>query len=353
MSASKVIECTNFANKIARKVYEDVKTRINHEISENQRANLGAMCAYGNELIINETQNVYKKCKNKGIAFPVSISLNNCVGNYVTEGDVNDVISNGAVNNVTEGDVILKGDVISKGDVVKVELGVAIDGYIGIVGETFVAGGGLEKELEFLDELSKEIVLRAGDTNDMFRMFIESECTKNNMYPIENCTSYQQFENHLQTDESKYIILNYRKYWDEDDNLVSEENICYELEENEVYTINITCALSDGALSDDQNNLKYKEPIEPRLFRFNETNYQLKLNSSRLFLNEVKSKHRHYAFNITEFLKNPKMKVGMKECFGNGILDAFPILYVTDQNNAPVQIIHKKFTVIVKAPRKA
>jgi methionine aminopeptidase len=329
MSASKVIECTNFANKIARKVYEDVKTRINHEISENQRANLGAMCAYGNELILNETQNVYKKCKNKGIAFPVSISLNNCVGNYVTD-----------VNNVN--------DVILKGDVVKVELGVAIDGYIGIVGETFVAGGGLEKELEFLDELSKEIVLRAGDTNDMFRMFIESECTKNNMYPIENCTSYQQFENHLQTDESKYIILNYRKYWDEDDNLVSEENICYELEENEVYTINITCALSD-----DQNNLKYKEPIEPRLFRFNETNYQLKLNSSRVFLNEVKSKHRNYAFNITEYSKNPKMKVGMKECFGNGILDAFPILYVTDQNNAPVQIIHKKFTVVVKAPRKA
>jgi methionine aminopeptidase len=347
MSANKIIECTNFANKIARNVYEDIKSRINEQISENQRVNLGAMCLYGNELIMKETQNVYKKCKNKGIAFPVSISLNNCVGNYVNDvngvNDVNDVNGVNDVNDVNEH----TGDVIVKGDVVKVELGVAIDGYIGIVGETFVAGGGLEKELGFLDELSKEIVLRAGDTNDMFRMFIESECTKNNMYPIENCTSYQHYENHLKTDGSKYMILNYRKYWDEDDNLVSEENFCYEFEENEVYTINLTFALSD------QQNLKYKEPIEPRLFRFNETNYGLKLNSSRLFLNEVKAKHRNYVFNITEFLKNPKMKVGMRECFGNGILDSFPILYATETNNNPVQIIHKKFTVIVKSQRKA
>jgi methionine aminopeptidase len=329
MSASKTIECTNFATKIAKKVYEMIKTRIEDQILANECVSIASICQYGNEKIIEETQNVYKKCKNKGVAFPVSISLNNCVGNYVND-----------VNNQNEH----KGDVIKKGDVVKVELGVAIDGYIGIVGETFMVGGGLEKELEFLDELSSEIVLRAGDTNDTFRMFIESECTKNNMYPIENCTSYQQFENHLQTAESKYMILNYRKYWDEDDNLVSEENLCFEFEENEVYTINLTCALSETY------DLKYKEPIEPRLFRFNETNYGLKLNSSRVFLNEVKSKHHNYVFNITEFLNNPKMKVGMKECFGNGILDPYPILYITDQNS-PVTVIHKKFTVIVKKER--
>ena len=333
----------NFANKLARRVYEDIKNRINDTINES--VDLGEMCKYGDERIIQETEVVYKKCKNKGIAFPVSISLNNCVGNYVPyrlKLEVPyrlklEVPDTNAPNNQT---------VIVKGDIVKVELGVSIDGYIGIVGETFVAGDNrlLEKELKFLDELSSEIVLRAGDTNDAFRMFIESECTKNDMYPVENCTSYQQFPDHIKTDESKYMILNYRKYWDEDDNLVSEENLCFEFEENEVYTINLTCALSDS------RDLKYKEPIEPRLFRFNETNYQLKLNSSRLFLNEVKSKYRNNVFNITEFSKNPKMKVGMKECFGNGILDSFPILYLFE-DNTPITVIHKKFTVVVKKGR--
>lgn len=324
MSASKIVECTNFASKIAKKVYNELKEQINKCVNE---IDVYTVSQLGNSRILEETNSVYKKCKNKGIAFPVSISLNNCVGNYIA----------------TSKDILIK-----SGDIVKIELGVTIDGYIGIIGETFVAGqpDHLKKELLFLDQLSEDIAfnLTAGETNDTLRIFIETECTENGIYPIENCISYQQFENHIKTDDSKYMILNYRKYWDQDDILVSEDNLCFEFEENEVYTINITCAVNDAK---DKKDIKYKEPLEPRLFRFNEINYQLKLNSSRMFFNQVKSNHRNYVFDATEMKKNPKMKIGMKECLENGILESFPILYAND----PVQIIHKKFTMTVKTAR--
>jgi methionine aminopeptidase len=322
MSASKIVECTNFASKIAKKVYNELKEQI-----DKCDVDLYTISQFGNSRILEETSSVYKKCKNKGIAFPVSISLNNCVGNYTATSE---------------------GTLIKSGDIVKIELGVAIDGYIGMIGETFVAGQPehLKKELLFLDQLSEDVAfnLRAGETNDTLRIFIETECTDNGIYPIENCISYQQCENHMKTYDSKYMILNYRKYWDQDDNLVSEDNLCFDFEENEVYTINITCAVNNPTNPEYTKDLKYKEPLEPQLYRINEINYQLKLNSSRMFLNEAKSKHRNYVFDATEMKKNIKMKMGMKECLENGILESLPILYA----NSPVQIIHKKFTLVVK-----
>ena len=72
--------------------------------------------------IVEECNKIYKKETVKGIAFPTSISLNDCVGNYLYE------TSQEFENYNT----------IKKGDVVKIELGVNLSGCIANLGETVI-----------------------------------------------------------------------------------------------------------------------------------------------------------------------------------------------------------------------
>jgi methionine aminopeptidase len=317
---SKSVECVNFATNMGKKIYQEIRDHITKGLETSETISTYEVSEFGNNRIREELEKVYKKCKTKGIAFPVSVSLNNCVGNYVARKmDIGSFST------------------IKSGDIVKIEFGISVGDHIGTIGETFIAGSDKQSDFEFLDTLQGDIIanLKAGETNDTLRQFIESECVENGFFPLENCISYQQMENHPQKFDSKFLILNYRKYYDSDDNLIGETNDCYEFLEDEIYTINITCALSDA-------ELRFKE-MESRLFRFNDSHYQLKMASSRAFLSEVKSKHQNFVFDINHF-NSPKLKMGMKECLNNGLLEEYPILFT----NPAVNIVHKKFTIVVR-----
>ena len=294
------------------------------------------LSTFGNEQILLETNAIYKKIKDKGIASPVSISLNNCLGNFLYDhtnptSDLNKV---------------------NKGDIVKIDFGVSISGCIAQIGETFLTGGEndgeIQKSLEFLDTLAKRHIaecMKSSETNDELRIRIESKCTENNVFPVENCISYEQKRGHIQSSDSKYVILNYKKYYDDNDNLVSEQNTCFEFEENEVYTIDLSVIPIDD---DDDAEIKYNESDNAHLYRFNDTHYSLKLKSSRLFYSEAKSKHANYKFDISAYKGNVKHRMGINECYENSILDPFPITFVTKKNGKMVHVLSKKFTVIVK-----
>jgi hypothetical protein len=157
--------------------------------------------------------------------------------------------------------------------------------------------------------------------------------------PIENCISYQQDSGLLKSDDYKYLIFNYRKYYDMDDYLITPENINYEFEENDVYTINLSVIPSQ----DDEHIIKYKNSGESHIHRFNEYTYSLKLKSSKTFYSQVKSKHANCAFEVAPYLHDVKNRMGIKECVDNGILEKYPIVYV--QPSIPV--ITKKFTILV------
>ena len=75
----------------------------------------------GDAMIIEETGKIFKKEKEmkKGIAFPTSISVNNCVCHFSPLK--------------SDQDYILK-----EGDLVKIDLGVHVDGFIANVAHTFV-----------------------------------------------------------------------------------------------------------------------------------------------------------------------------------------------------------------------
>ena len=75
-------------------------------------ADVYELCKYGEELAEQELANVYKKSKNmdKGIAFPLCISVNEICGHFSPLKD--------------------ESMALSAGDVVKIDIGIHIDGFI-------------------------------------------------------------------------------------------------------------------------------------------------------------------------------------------------------------------------------
>jgi methionine aminopeptidase len=332
----------NTCSKICRVII----TELYNKIYEEEILDVYQLIKYSDARIIEECNKIYKKEKNKGIAFPTSISLNNCTGNYIYERDLGDY------------------NTIKEGDIIKIELGVTISGCIAVLGETFVK---LNKEnningkydndiniknsikyITFLNELKDEIVdmIKVGETNDEIRMYIESKCTENDCFPIENTTSYQHLNGQLRTDESKFIILNYKReseYEIENGGDCSGEieNLCFEFEEGDIYTIHL---IISPMLN--ENELKCVKMCEPHIYRFNDCFYNLKLKMSREFCSIAKGKHSLNAFDCLQYKEIGKYRVGIKEACEHNILEKYPILYNKNGN-----VFHKKFTIVVGKDR--
>lgn len=303
----------NVAAKICSIAYDSIVRSLYNDVH-----NVRELCKIGNRVIQEECNTIYKKENNKGIAYPTSVSLNNCVGNYVYEKD--------SLYNT-----------IQPNDVVKIELGVNIGGCIAMLGKTIVYNNDPNNDIiVFLENIRHKIVkeMKAGNLNDDVRMLVESMCADNGYFIVENCMSYQQLDGHPKTEESKYIVFNHQKYYDDEDNLIVEPNDCFEFEENEVYTINLVIGKEEG-------NVKYVEPHGHHIARLNEYFYNLKLKNSREFYSKTKQKFGNNAFYLDQ--SSVVSKIGIKECYENGILDMYPILYIKEK----LPIYHEKFTVIV------
>lgn len=311
----------NIASKICGKVMKEI---INN-IKNKEMLNIIDLCNFGNRRINEECDNIYKKEKNKGVAFPTSISLNNCCGNYIYEE------SNGEEFNVIKND-----------DIIKIELGVNILGCIAILGETITTNDKTDSIIELLNDLQKDIIkmIKVGEINDEIRIHIESKCTDEDCFPVENCISYQQEDGHLNAQNSKYMILNYQKYYDKNEYLTVEENTCYEFEENDVFNINLTI-IKDHEITESTHN--YIENHDPHIYRLNDYFYNLKLKTSREFYSMIKSQHNNNAFDGREYFKNIRQRIGIKDSLNAGILTKYPILYSKDK----LPVYHKKFTIVV------
>lgn len=86
------------------------------------------LCAQGDALVEEATAKVYNvkkdgKKADKGSAFPTCVSVNNCCGHYSPLTSEDDVT-------------------LAEGDVVKIDLGVHVDGYIGVVAHTHLCSAG-------------------------------------------------------------------------------------------------------------------------------------------------------------------------------------------------------------------
>jgi hypothetical protein len=189
-------------------------------------------------------------------------------------------------------------------------------------------------------------MIKVGETNDEIRMYIESKCTENDCFPIENTTSYQHLNGQLRTDESKFIILNYKRESEYEIENGGDcggeiENLCFEFEEGDIYTIHL---IISPMLN--ENELKCVKMCEPHIYRFNDCFYNLKLKMSREFCSIVKGKHSLNAFDCLQYKEIGKYRVGIKEACEHNILEKYPILYNKNGN-----VFHKKFTIVVGKDR--
>ena len=196
------------------------------------------------------------------------------------------------------------------------------------------------KIVDFLDDLEKLVKERVNKgkfkTNDDMAIYIQKKCIKNNCSPIENCKSYQFVDRMLFSDTAKYIMLNYTKYYDDDD-MVIMYNDCFDLEDGETYTVNITVYEDD----DNSPELKYNTNENTDLVFFNDQTYLLKLKSSRKFYSMAKTKHGRNVFHLSKY-NSASERLGRNECINKMILEQLS----SDYCNRPVYSV--KFTVNIK-----
>lgn len=317
--SSDTIAKYNTSATICSKAYKHLKELV----ISNQERNIKSLCDIGNQMILTELSNIYKKNKDKNIAFPVCISLNNIISNHTGE----------IVNSIKDTDII------------KIKLGVSLCGCISILTETFIIKENepIQRVINFLDDISEDILemIKHEETVDEVRIFIESKCTEQIVFPIPNCISYQQEQSFIKTLDSKYMILNHIAKYDMNDYLLTEQNINFEFEEDDIFTINLTVI----PLEDDiePNQVKYRILDNSFIHRLNDTNYSLKLKSSKEFYSKIKKEHSYYAFDIKKYLDNPKDRMGISECKKHNLLDVYDV--TTVHNNLPV--ISKEFTIII------
>ena len=111
----------NTAAKICGNVYNMLKK----EILENHVTNIKHLYDLGMEAIDNQCKSCYKNVIRKGVAYPISFSLNNNIEHFTYDPS----------------DLNLS---IKKNDVVKIKLGVDIDGSIAMYANTFIYNDILE-----------------------------------------------------------------------------------------------------------------------------------------------------------------------------------------------------------------
>lgn len=330
----------NTAARICGHVFNYLKKNI----LQNSVLNITTLYTMGMKEIEDQCNMVYKKMERKGVACPVSINLNNCVDNYIPQLNETDSTET----------------IIQINDVVKIKLGVDIDGCIAMYCDTFIYNGsespstgdttttGSDAIIQFLNKLKKDIVKQifTGNTNDELKIFIESKCTENNCFPLINCKSYEHLDNQIYNQNGKYIVLNYKRLYDKDEFLI-QDNICFDFEEDEVYTINLNVV---PELVDDNDSYKdnykdvYIDTDNSRLYRFNDWFYSFKLKTSKQFFSTVHKKHNYNPFNISEYISDIKMKLGMNECKKSNVLSVLPVTYTKNKS-----IVYScMFTVVVK-----
>jgi len=290
-----VVTKYKMAGEICNKVLAELVARTQVGVTALE------LCKIGDDMIIQETDKVYKKEKEmqKGIAFPTQANVNNCICHYAPLASV-------------QNDFVLK-----DGDVVKLDLGVHVDGYIAVVAHTIILSD--QKKSRSVDALlaahyCAEAALRMvkpGIENTKVTDVVTKISESYGCKAVEGMLSYQMEKDTI--DGKKTIIQN------PTEKQRQEHEKC-EFAVNEVYAIDMLISTGDGKSRDmDFRTTIYKR--EP------EQVYQLKMKVSRAIFSEVEKKFDTMCFNLRALDDEKKAKMGINECVNHGLITPFPVLF--------------------------
>uniref|UniRef100_A0AAZ3NYH0 Peptidase M24 domain-containing protein n=1 Tax=Oncorhynchus tshawytscha TaxID=74940 RepID=A0AAZ3NYH0_ONCTS len=280
-----------------------------------------SLCEKGDAHIMAETGKVFRKEKDlkKGIAFPTSVSVNNCVCHFSP----------------------LKSDpdyTLKDGDLVKIDLGVHVDGFISNVAHSFVVGAtkapvtGKKADVIKAAHLCAEAALRLvkpGNQNskvtEAWNKIAQSfKCTA-----IEGMLSHQ-LKQHV-IDGEKTIIQN-----PTDQQRKDHEKA--EFEVHEVYAVDVLISTGEGKARDGgQRTTIYKRDPSKQ--------YGLKMKTSRMFFSDVERRFDAMPFTLRAFEDEAKARLGVVECAKHELLQPFSVL-----NEKEGEFVAQfKFTVLLMA----
>ncbi|KAF3826132.1 hypothetical protein GH733_006246 [Mirounga leonina] len=300
----------------------DIANRVLRSLVEASCSGVSvlSLCEKGDAMIMEETGKIFKKEKEmkKGIAFPTSISVNNCVCHFSPLK--------------SDQDYILK-----EGDLVKIDLGVHVDGFIANVAHTFVvdvAQGtqvtGRKADVIKAAHLCAEAALRLvkpGNQNTQVTEAWNKVAHSFNCTPIEGMLSHQ-LKQHV-IDGEKTIIQNPTDQQKKDHEKA-------EFEVHEVYAVDVLVSSGEGKAKDaGQRTTIYKRDPSKQ--------YGLKMKTSRAFFSEVERRFDAMPFTLRAFEDEKKARMGVVECAKHELLQPFNVLYEKEGEF----VAQFKFTVLL------
>lgn len=277
------------------------------------------LCNLGDKTIEEAMGKIYNgkgaKKIEKGVGFPTSISVNNCVGHFCPLEDV---------------DAALK-----EGDLVKIDLGAQVDGYCAVVADSFVLGeeGPTTATGKYADVLAAAYtagelavrMMKAGGKNSEITEMINKIADDFKVQAVQGVLSHEMTRNTI--DGSK-VILSKGK---EAEHKVEE----FEFAPNQVFAVDIVMSTGEGKPKEvDTRATVYK--------RASADVYKLKMKASRAVLSDIAKRFPTFPFALRS-LDSKTARFGISECLNHDLVQAYPVLYEKEGD----LVAHYKFTALL------
>jgi len=281
------------------------------------------LCSLGDSTITEECSKVHNKgkakveAKDKGVAFPTCISLNEITGH----------------NSAAAADET----VLADGDLVKIDMAVHLDGWIAAVAHTVLCSEDPDAKIE--DGPKRNVVLacavaaeaifanlRPGVTNKSITPLFQRAAEAFGVNVVEGVLSHQM--KRFVIDGNKVIIA--KVVPGEQD--VDEE----EFEENDVFAIDIIMSSGEGkpVERDEKKQMVFKRAVDQ--------NYNLKMKVSREIFSRITADHPTLPFSLREY-DDARARLGMKECLEHDLFTTYPVLEEREGD----YVAHMKFTALM------
>jgi curved DNA binding protein len=288
------------------------------------------LCKFGATIIDTQAAKLYTKKVNgkaieRGVAFPVCISVNDIICNHSP-----------LASEETEP--------LKAGDIVKIDLGCHIDGYISVAAHTLVVSDSPDSPPNVDAELGNVAVaaynamlvsaasIKAGMKNKDVTAVVKRIADSYGVNAISSVRMHQM--KRFVIDGVKEVAL---KDPTADELEQGEEKVdeCT-FEQAEVYAVDVAMSTGEG---------KPRPGIlRTTVFKRNvEATYRLKMKNSRYLLSEVDKKFPTLPFTLANFEDERAAKMGVTECVAHGLLTPYPVLH--EQKDGLVA--HFKCTVLL------
>jgi len=289
------------------------------------------LCKFGETVINSQAGKLYNKKVNgaaveKGVAFPVCVSVNDIICNY---------------SPLASEEV----EPLKPGNIVKLDLGCHIDGYISVAAHTIIVPEAKDEEPKEVDEelgncavacynamLVAAASIKAGAKNVTVTEIVNKVADSYGVNAISSVRMHQM--KRFVIDGVKEVAL---KDPTADELEAGEEKVddCT-FDQAEVYAVDVAMSTGEGKPRPGiLRTTVYKRNVEAQ--------YRLKMKNSRYVLSEVDKKFPALPFTLAAFEDERAARMGITECVGHGLMTPYPVLHEAKE----AKVAHFKCTVLL------